>query len=132
MIPTEVGSCTWAIVMLHHNWLPSWQQIGMVGMLIAQWKDNKIFQAISTVMELGTTHITICISQEIYSLKWEFYTAVAEELMTYTDGVNDDGNNTCLNNDPLYGHSPAPIPQDYDIRRPYYAICFIDKSVMHR
>eukprot|EP00957_Ditylum_brightwellii_P065276 4950905-Ditylum_brightwellii.AAC.2 len=35
-----------------------------VGMVIAQWKDSKVLQAVSTVMEHGTTTITRCIGQE--------------------------------------------------------------------
>eukprot|EP00957_Ditylum_brightwellii_P172624 13141249-Ditylum_brightwellii.AAC.1 len=31
-------------------------------------------------------------------LKWEFYTAVAEEMMTYMDKADDNDNNTCMNN----------------------------------
>eukprot|EP00957_Ditylum_brightwellii_P010893 825477-Ditylum_brightwellii.AAC.1 len=61
-------------------------------------------------------------------LKCEFYAAVAEEMMTYTDGVNVD-NNACHNNDPLYGHYPTPIPQDYFIKRPQCVICSMEKSV---
>eukprot|EP00957_Ditylum_brightwellii_P012795 967229-Ditylum_brightwellii.AAC.1 len=53
-------------------------------------------------------------------------------MMTYMDRVNGDDNNTHHDNDPLHGHSPAPIPQDYDIRRTQCVICSMEESVMHK
>eukprot|EP00957_Ditylum_brightwellii_P125101 9536540-Ditylum_brightwellii.AAC.1 len=53
-------------------------------------------------------------------------------MMTYMDGVNDNDNNTHYNNDPLHGHSSAPIPQYYFIKRPQCAICSMEESVMHK
>eukprot|EP00957_Ditylum_brightwellii_P056555 4287845-Ditylum_brightwellii.AAC.1 len=52
--------------------------------------------------------------------------------MTYTDGVNNNDNNACHNNDPLHGHPPAPIQQDYFIKRPQYVICSMEDSAMHK
>eukprot|EP00957_Ditylum_brightwellii_P177832 13545585-Ditylum_brightwellii.AAC.1 len=98
-----------------------------LGMSITQSKESKVLQAMSTVMQPGTTAITRCAGQEVIGatcpngiLLYQqymsgFYTVVAKEMMNYTDGVDDNDNNICQDNDPLHGHSPAPIPQDYDI-----------------
>eukprot|EP00957_Ditylum_brightwellii_P104920 7996692-Ditylum_brightwellii.AAC.2 len=53
-------------------------------------------------------------------------------MMTYMDRVDDNDNNTCMNNGILYGHSPASIPQDYVIRRPHCVICSIEETVICR
>eukprot|EP00957_Ditylum_brightwellii_P118191 9014396-Ditylum_brightwellii.AAC.1 len=53
-------------------------------------------------------------------------------MMTYTDGINDNDNNACHNNDSLHGHSPAPIPQYYFIKRTQCVICSIEESVMRK
>ena len=65
-------------------------------------------------------------------LKSEFYTAVVEEMMSYTDGVDNNDNNTRQNKDHLHGHSPVPISLDYGIRRPQCDIYFMEESVMYK
>eukprot|EP00957_Ditylum_brightwellii_P071500 5435151-Ditylum_brightwellii.AAC.1 len=64
-------------------------------------------------------------------LKWDFYISVAEEMMTCMDGVDNNDNNTCMNSGFLHSHSTAPIPQDYDIKRPHCVICSMEESLMH-
>eukprot|EP00957_Ditylum_brightwellii_P069395 5267836-Ditylum_brightwellii.AAC.1 len=53
-------------------------------------------------------------------------------MMTYINGVNDNDNNVCHNNDPLHGHSPPHVPQDYFIKRPQHVICSMEESVMRK
>eukprot|EP00957_Ditylum_brightwellii_P031992 2425772-Ditylum_brightwellii.AAC.1 len=57
---------------------------------------------------------------------------MAEEMMTYTNRLNDDDNKAFHNNDPLHGHFPAPIPQDYFFKRPQCVICSMQESMMRK
>eukprot|EP00957_Ditylum_brightwellii_P057024 4321584-Ditylum_brightwellii.AAC.1 len=51
--------------------------------------------------------------------------------MPYTDRVDDSDDNTSMNNGFIHSHSPAPIPQDYAIKRPHCVICSMEEIVMY-